>query len=528
MDILKDFTHKDMIEQITILDSIKESHELAAIDPLLDLIATPLGDQAVDEMIYHCLFDLLVGQDDKIISGLEHASEDVQLLCVRSAKDGRSDGVKEALLQLLATTANSNITGEAVQTLVSFKDPNMVDSLLPYLTYEDCTVVAWAMQGLAEMKHPKVRDALISIIKKSDATKEDMVGCQLPTAMAVENLARFDDPETFDFLASFIHHPNPSFRRVVISTLAQAGKEVLPSLKQRLDSDCKDVKIMAANIIGMSGHREGADILMAQLEKTKDGNLKFAIYEALGRIPSMRSVVSLLDGLSEQEEMVLISVITALDHQSNPGVIKKIDELLAQDDAQAKLICGALITSHAKGLFTSLYKNGLHKDILLEAVKSSNDHEAAATFRTALEELGDAQANQDAQKLTTKTDKAFDKRILAADDSKAMLFFYKGVAADMGVEMITVEDGQQAFEHLQLDSAFDLIITDLNMPNMDGIELTSEIRKAQEWKALPILMATTESESGQSDRANQAGVTDFITKPFSKEDVKIKITQMLS
>ena len=61
---------------------------------------------------------------------------------------------------------------------------------------------------------------------------------------------------------------------------------------------------------------------------------------------------------------------------------------------------------------------------------------------------------------------------------------------------------------------------------MDGIELTREVRKRDEWSKLPILMATTESEKSQSDLASKAGVTDFITKPFSKEDFKAKIEQM--
>lgn len=526
MEILKDFASKDMIEQITILDEIKEAKMLEAITPLVDLHAKPLGDQAVDEMIYHCLFDLLAGQEDHIISGLHNSSEDVQLLCVRRAADGGSDALKEALVKLLASTENSDIIGEVIRALVSFKDPNLVDNLLPYLTYEDCTVAGWAMQGLAEMKLPKVRNALMDILRASDEVRDKSAGCELPTALAVENLARFNDPETIDFLVEFIHHSNPSFRRVVISTLATAGTDVLPAVERSLVSGNKDEKIMAANIIGMSGEKQGADILIAQLENAEDSNLRFAIYEALGRIPGMRSVVSLIDGLAEPEELVLISVITALDHQCNPGVVKKLEALLDQNDAQTKLVLGALITSHAKGLFTALYKSGQHKEALLAAVKASGDQEAANTFRAALEAMGDDQASKDAQQLVLEEGKTGDKRILAADDSKAMLFFYKGVAADMDVNMITVEDGKQAFDHLQLDSNFDLIITDMNMPNMDGIELTREIRKQKEWQAIPILMATTESESSQADLASQAGVTDFITKPFSKEDFQAKIRDM--
>ncbi|PKN21174.1 MAG: hypothetical protein CVU68_08475 [Deltaproteobacteria bacterium HGW-Deltaproteobacteria-3] len=58
--------------------------------------------------------------------------------------------------------------------------------------------------------------------------------------------------------------------------------------------------------------------------------------------------------------------------------------------------------------------------------------------------------------------------------------------------------------------------------------MTCEIRKKTEWAKIPVLMATTESEKTQSELARQAGVTDFITKPFSKEDFKAKIGQMFA
>jgi CheY-like chemotaxis protein len=527
MEFLKDFSSKDMIEQITLLDEIKERHQLEAIGPLFELHAHPLGDQAVDEMIYHCLFELLAGQEGQIITGLGNPAPAVQLLCVRRITDGDSDALKTALLQLLNATTSNEVIAETIRALVSFKDPALVDSLLPYLNHDDCTVVGGAMHGLTETKSPKVRAVLMDIVRRSEEIKKESMGCALLTALAVENLARFTDQETIDFLVGFIHHANPSFRRVVIDTLARSGEEVLDALERRLEGGDKDEKIMAVNIIGMSGLKQGADLLVDQLEKTTDNNLKFAIYEALGRIPCMRSVVCLIDGLAEQEELVLIAVITALDHQSNPGVIKKLEGLLELADAQADRVRDALITSHATILFTALYKNGRHKETLLAAIRACGDQEVAAAFRAALEKLGDDQARQDARHLVFEGEKSGGKRLLAADDSKAMLFFYKAVAKDMGMDLVAVEDGKLALDHLLRDSNFDLIITDMNMPNMDGIELTREIKNRPEWQALPILMATTESESSQTNLASQAGVTAFISKPFSKEAFKDRINQLL-
>jgi CheY-like chemotaxis protein len=353
-------------------------------------------------------------------------------------------------------------------------------------------------------------------------------GCDLRTALAVENIANFPDETTADFLIGFIHHANPSFRRVVISTLAGMGEDILPALERCLETGDKDEKIMAANVIGMTGKKRGADILVAHLEKGADANLKFAIYEGLGRISSMRSVIGLTDGLAEGDDLVLIAVVTALDHQCNPGVVKVLNETIARGDAQSGRVLSAIITSHARKVFAALYTESGQRGSLLAAVQKSGDHEAIGAFRAELARIGGEQAAKDIQQLSLGEVGAKEKRILAADDSKAMLFFYKGVAADLGMELITVEDGKKAFDYLQMDSEFDLIITDMNMPNMDGLELTREIRKKPEWAKIPVLMATTESERTQSELARQAGVTDFITKPFSKDDFKAKIGRMFA
>ncbi|MHB1013950.1 MAG: response regulator [Desulfurivibrionaceae bacterium] len=528
MDLLKDFAQKDMIEQIVYLDEIKESRSVEAIPSLLNLYANPLGDQAVDEMVYHTLFDLLAGREQEIIAGLAHESEAVRLICIRRAADGGSSALKDALVKLLAAVSGNELVSEIIRALSSYKDTGLTGILLPYLKHEDYSVVAWAMRGLTGIHDLKFRDALMAMVSESREVHNVDAGCDLRTALAVENIANFPDDTTAGFLIGFIHHANPSFRRVVISTLAGLGEEILPALEGCLDTGDKDEKIMAANVIGMTGRKRGADILVAHLEKGGDANLKFAIYEALGRISSMRSVIGLTDGLAEGDDLVLIAVVTALDHQCNPGVVKVLNETIARGDAQSTRVLSAIITSHARRVFAALYKDGGQRDTLLAAVRKSGDHEAVGAFRAELAKVGGEQAAKDLQQLNLGEGGAKEKRILAADDSKAMLFFYKGIAADLGMEMVTVEDGKKAFDYLQMDSEFDLIITDMNMPNMDGIELTREIRKKPEWVKIPVLMATTESEKTQSELARQAGVTDFITKPFSKDDFKAKIGQMLA
>ncbi len=532
MDQLKDFGGKDTIEQIITLDIIRESGAVEALPDLLELLANPLGDNAVDEMVYHATCELLHNREADLIGGLRHASVSVRLLCIRQAGDDLMPATLPVLTGLLNDEASPEMLAELLHTLAKFKAPSLVETLIPYLRHEDEAVAGLAMEALAATGDVKAKEALLALIKADLDAITASGRCDLRTAMVLNSLASFRDEEINAFLISHIHHPTPSFRKVVISTLAAMGAVVLPALEQCLEQGGKDERIMAANIIGMTGQRKGADILVAQFDKggTLDSNLRFAIYEALGRINSLRSIIGLADGLAEEDELVLIAVVTSLNDLCNPGVVKNVNEALAKGGGQSQRIMQAMVTARAGHLFRAVYEAGEHAAALIETARHSGNQEALAVFRAQLGRVDGDQAAADRQRLEEVAPGAqATRRVLAADDSKAILSFYKAVAADMGIELITANDGQEAFDFLQgASNTIDLLVTDMNMPNMDGIELTRALRQQAQWTSLPILMATTESEKSQTDIAAQAGVNGFISKPFTKEQFKDKLATMFA
>ncbi len=532
MESLDGFAQKDMIEQIMLLDEIKEQRQVEAIPSLFDLYADPAADSAVDEMVYHTLFELLVGRETEILQGLKHQAARVRLLCIRQAGESASTGAKPVLLEMLKVEQDSDMAGEMIRSLGRFRTADLIDELLPYLNHDDYSVVAWTMQALVGIGGDSAREALKGVVQAGEAGLGAKDICDLRTALAIGNLGHLADEKIISFFVDHIHHLNPSFRRVVINALASIGVDALAALDKCLADGDKDERIMAANIIGMMGEKKGADVLIELLDEGEDldGNLRFAVYEALGRINSLKCVVGLADGLAETDAMVLMSVITGMDNLCNPGIVHAVSGALSAADAQSQLIAKTIANAHAVKLFAAIYESGAHGDTLLKAIVEVGDQEAMDLFRAALENLGSDQAVADSKKLSDDAASAptISGKILAADDSKAIIFFYKGVANEMGVEMVTVPDGKDAFEYLQANSDIDLLITDMNMPVMDGVELTRKVRELSQWADLPIIMATTESEKGQSDLAREAGVNDFLSKPFTGEQLQEKIGQFLS
>ncbi len=105
------------------------------------------------------------------------------------------------------------------------------------------------------------------------------------------------------------------------------------------------------------------------------------------------------------------------------------------------------------------------------------------------------------------------KKILAVDDSKTILSIVVQTLESAGYETLQAEDGIQGLEVLE-GSAPDLIITDINMPRLDGFGFIERIRRSERYRAIPILVLTTESDPQKRERARKAGATGWIVKPF--------------
>lgn len=109
-------------------------------------------------------------------------------------------------------------------------------------------------------------------------------------------------------------------------------------------------------------------------------------------------------------------------------------------------------------------------------------------------------------------------KILAVDDSASMRQMVTFTLTGAGYEVKDAADGQQALD-LAKKEQFDVVVSDVNMPVMDGITLISELRKLPQYKSTPLLMLTTESSNDKKMAGKQAGATGWIVKPFNPDQL---------
>ncbi|MBI5634171.1 MAG: chemotaxis response regulator CheY [Nitrospirae bacterium] len=117
-------------------------------------------------------------------------------------------------------------------------------------------------------------------------------------------------------------------------------------------------------------------------------------------------------------------------------------------------------------------------------------------------------------------------KFLVVDDFSTMRRIVKNILKQLGYENIDeAEDGAQAYSKLQ-NGNYDFVVSDWNMPNMDGLELLKKIRSDERLKAMPVLMVTAEAEKEKVITAIQAGVNNYIVKPFTAEVLKEKMDRI--
>jgi len=122
-----------------------------------------------------------------------------------------------------------------------------------------------------------------------------------------------------------------------------------------------------------------------------------------------------------------------------------------------------------------------------------------------------------------------DLKVLLVDDSEFSLKYIKKVLKNAGIEQITcASDGKQALALFQ-QQYFDLLVTDFNMPEMDGLQLVEAVRaNAEQISPIPIMMVTSERNQNRLAAIEKAGVSAILDKPFEPQSVKRLIIQLLS
>lgn len=114
-------------------------------------------------------------------------------------------------------------------------------------------------------------------------------------------------------------------------------------------------------------------------------------------------------------------------------------------------------------------------------------------------------------------------KVLIVDDSRAMRLVLRQMLTDLGFDAAEARHGREALTYLQTHPDVGLALVDWNMPEMNGLELVTEIRLDDTLRSVRLMMVTTETEMAHVQRALDAGADEYVMKPFSKDIIADKL-----
>jgi CheY-like chemotaxis protein len=528
---LENLNEMSFKRQITTINNLEKERQFNLIPQMFEYIKTPLKDEVTHNILEETLRNMLAKRENYCIQNLTSEDVKVRKFCLSVVKRYKISSAVPRLLKLEQTETNTSLIHEILYTISAFEIKSTVKVFKKYLNSKDELLAALAIKMIGVFKDISSFDKLADFIR--DGEKEgNYESCSLIVAQSINSLSMLKTPGVIPFLADMIHHKNPTARRLIHNELYAFGDDVLPALRRILfEQNDIDKRILICNILGNIKTNSCGELLLQLLgtNTIEDNNILFALYEALGHIPCLKGSIALLNALNHRDPYVLMAVITSLNQLANPIIIKEFEKRLPEDEEQRNRIINQIVHNGAVELFAGLFPNKVIRQTIFDLVLESNNDEVKAVFLAKLKEINHPEAKLYISNLQNKETILSELKILVADDSKAMRLYFSKVGAMLGYQLITAIDGKDALDKLQFMAPQpNLIITDLNMPRMNGIEFSKKLKESELYQHIPIIIATTESDKFRIKLAEKTGISNFIQKPFHEDTLLEVIAKTLS
>jgi len=306
--------------------------------------------------------------------------------------------------------------------------------------------------------------------------------------------------------------------------LVKIGGEVVQSLIENLGKDDSELLIHTLNVLGDIGDSKAVSHIRKLLRvPPKDPNTRFAAYEALGKIPVKACAYTLASGLEDPVDDVAIAAAKAIDSNYSDVLCSGIRNIFKDNENNLERLVEIIIISEAGNVFLSLLENKPFSALAFQYIKEEACPDVKVHFTELLKQNGhDNLASEiGAYDISGEGE---GKEVWAVDDSKMILRIYGKTLHSLGVKSKQFEFPRKVLESLKSDVPA-LLFTDLNMPDITGIELVKEIRKTHSMERLPIVMVTTQSDIADDSSILSLGISKVLHKPFSKDILREAIDE---
>ena len=465
-------------------------------------------------IIKETLLSSLLAYPELLIEFLSDPSIKDKTHLINVAGELRFDDAVPALLYLVANSENEAEINHIIEILGLIGDPQAVNTLTDYLYAANRELIISAVQALGQVASPSAMHRLAERM----GTDNEL------DYMILSIFADVQDPTSLEKLNETLASHYAHMRIYAKQELVRIGSKAVPALIDNLLQDDPDFIIHTLNVLGDIADESAIMPIRKLLGKDpKDANIRFAAYEALALLPLRKGAYTLTAGLTDKEDHVCVAAARAIDQNYSDILTAGIKNLLRSESDEARHITKIIVSAQVDKVFLSLAKEDFFQNMSLvylpHAHKDTKEHYIALLNDNGLEGF--------ARKITGDVEDTGTKlKVVAVDDSRMILNIYKATLHELGFEPVLFEFPAGAIEYFMTDTAA-IMLTDLNMPEISGVQLSAQVRKKHSSKELPIIMVTTQNEVNDNKAAFEAGVDKIIQKPFNAKSLKVAMDEFL-
>ncbi|ADW18698.1 response regulator receiver protein [Desulfobulbus propionicus DSM 2032] len=482
--------------------------EVAFTVPLLNHLLTTQPELCTDlPIIRETLISHLIAYPDVLLNCLVDPHLADKTVMIETAGELKFEEATPVLVGLLAATNKTATIKLIIENLGLIGDPESINALTDYLYAADRELIIAAIHALGQVGTNTAMHRLAERMGTDNELDLIILGVfsEVQDQVSLEKLN--------DTLRSHYAH----MRIYAKDELVRIGVKAVPVLIENLKESDSDLLIHTLNVLGEIGD-ESAIMPIRSLLNTmpRNPNVRFAAYEALALLPLRKGAYTLAAGLNDSEDHVCTAAARAIDRNFNEILAAGIKNMVRAQNDEARHIVKIIVNAQVDNLFLRLAKEDYFQELALiylpHAHRDIRQHYIALLNKEGLGEFAARIAGEEREGGTRI-------KVCAVDDSRMILNIYKATLHELGFEPVLFEFPAGALEWLAKEKPA-LVLTDLNMPEISGIELTRRIRTLYPSESLPVIMVTTQSDVQDHEAASAAGVNDILIKPFSAESLR--------
>lgn len=423
-----------------------------------------------------------------------------------------------SLNTLLMTSNDTIVLKETMKALGSIASPLAINNISEFLTSTNSTLAYEALQALGKIATPTAIKRLSEMLGRDEGT--DM--------LILDIFARVQDEVSLHKLNDTIRSSYSRLRNYSKQKIVEIGSKALPILAENLDQRDIDLQIHSLNILTDIGDESSVLPVRRLLQAHPiDANVRFAAYEAMAALPNLHADYVLAAGLEDENDNVRMAAARAIDVHFNGVLASGIKNMVTRQDGMATRIIKAVLDSQTEQIFLSLLSVSFFWKVASTYLATKAHKDTREFYLSLLNREHLSEQVQQLEKQVVQTPSTSREIICAVDDSKMILSVYRTVLTELGYDPILFSNPEEALVWLRSNKPL-LLCTDLNMPELSGLELSRLTRELYPKEKLPIIMVTTQNDRRDKTKASEVGVNTIMQKPFNADQLAISIKEVTS